>query len=91
VEVERAEWRLPWDDAAISVLRQLIDAAASGEFSETVENDVFVSVARPLGGPPLTAFAEAPVFPSGGGPIVISGHVARRLRRIRSGRPYLPW
>lgn len=91
VEVERAEWRLPWNDAAVSILRQLIDAAARGAFSETVEDDVFVSVARPLVGPALTAVAEAPVFPSNGGGIVIPGHAAHRLRRIRADRPYLPW
>lgn len=91
VEVERAEWRLPWTTVALSTLRRLVDAAATGGFTESIEGDVFVSVARPLVGPALTAFAEAPVFPSNGGPIVIQGHAADRLRRIRSGRPYLPW
>lgn len=90
VEIERAEWRLPWPGDALSVLRQLIDAAASGGFSETVENDEFVSIARAQNGITLTATADAPVFPASG-PIVIAGHVSARLTRIRSGRPFPPW
>ncbi len=91
VEIERAEWRLPWPGDGLSVLRQLIDAAASGGFSETVEDDEFVSIAHAQNGITLTATADAPVFPEGGGPIVIAGHVSARLTRIRSGRPFPPW
>ncbi|MCI0156412.1 hypothetical protein KNO15_06860 [Leifsonia shinshuensis] len=91
VEIERAEWRLPWPGDALPVLRQLIDAAATGGFSETVENAEFVSIARTPNGIPLTATAAAPVFPEGGGPIVITGPVAERLTRFRSGRPFPPW
>lgn len=91
VEIERAGWRLPWPGDALSVLRQLIDAAASGGFSETVDDDTFVSIAHPPNGIPLTATAAAPVFPANGGPIVIAGSVAERLTRIGSGRPFPPW
>jgi hypothetical protein len=91
VEIERAEWVLPWPADALTVLRQLIDAAASGGFSETVGDDRFVSIARAPGGDVLTAVADAPVFPPGGGLAWVSSRDSGRLKRIRSGRPFPPW
>ncbi|WP_426626101.1 DUF6578 domain-containing protein [Leifsonia sp. McL0607] len=91
VEVERAEWRLPWTADALPTLRHLIDAAASGGFSETVEDDVFVSIARAPSGATLTASAQAPSLSVGGGLIMVPGPVRDRLVRTRSGRPYPPW
>ncbi len=90
VELERAEWTLTPDAQGVTVLRELVEAAAIGGFSESVGGDgVFRAEARMPGGAMLTAPAQGPRFPDGGG--VVATALFERLQRARSGRPYPPW
>lgn len=91
VEIERAEWTLPWDDAGLAALRGLLDAAASGGFAEWVEGEKFVAAATTPEGFTFSAVAPAPALPPGGGFVVMPASTGERLARARSGRPYPSW
>lgn len=92
VELERAEWRFGADAEGVSALRELVEAAATGGFQETVEADgSFQAEARTPGGTVRTTRAAAPRVPLGVGGVVLTGATAARLQRARSGRPHPAW
>jgi len=91
VELERALWSLPADASGVATLRALVEAAATGGFSETLEAGRFGAVARTPDGAVWTAAAEASSFPMGGGVVAMSGSTDARMRRARSGVPYPAW
>lgn len=91
VEVEWAAWPLPWDEDGPAMLRGLVEAAASGGFTERVEGGRFVATATTPDGETFAAEAEAPTFPSDDGLVVMSSSSSERLARARSGRPFPPW
>ncbi|WP_313539444.1 DUF6578 domain-containing protein [Leifsonia aquatica] len=90
VELERAVWPLPPDESGIAALRSLVEAAATGGFSEILDAGRFVSVARAPDGEVRTTAAEAP-RPSPGGGMVMLGSTGARMQRARSGVPYPAW
>lgn len=89
-ELERAVWTLPWDADGVSVLADLVDAAARGAFAERVEDGAFVSEAMTADGRVLRTSTPAPAVPSLG-PVVLLGSMHARLQRAASGVPYRPW
>lgn len=91
VELEQALWSLPADASGVATLRALVEAAATGGFSETLEAGRFGAVARTPDGAVWTAAAEASSFPMGGGVVALSGSTDARMRRARSGTPYPAW
>jgi hypothetical protein len=90
VEVEYAQWTFPWNAEGASSLRDLVEAVATGGFTETIEGSRFVSFVRTPEGNVYTATAEAPDF-SAGGPIVLPEPTAGRFRRVKSGVSFEPW
>ncbi|MFF2050535.1 DUF6578 domain-containing protein [Leifsonia sp. NPDC058194] len=92
VELERAEWVLPWSPEGVAGLRELVEAAESGGFTERVDDGRFVSTATAPSGAVRTAAADAPSFPSGGSGLVwMTETAAVRLHRANSGRGYPAW
>ena len=91
VELEQALWSLPADASGAATLRALVEAAATGGFSETLEAGRFGAVARTPDGAVWTAAAEASSFPMGGWVVAMSGSTDARMRRARSGTPYPAW